>query len=253
MTDGVDAVAARIRTLEKPALALDFDGTLVEIAPTPGSIRVPETLPTLLARLERRLAGRLALITGRAHADLSRHLDLTAFHAATSHGAQFSTAGQSGPTSLLDSAALDALRPMVARAASLDAALWVEDKGTALAVHTRARPDLQAAVLDALTRGSADRGDVSLIDGNGVVEMRLSAETKGTALDRLMRQPGWQGATPVMIGDDRTDDDAMAAACRHGGFGVAVGTPAGGAVLPHATMALATVPDVHAVLERLAG
>src|SRR4051794_33506585 len=48
------------------AFLLDFDGTLVELAETPDSIRVWPELPSLLRRLSEQLAGRVAIVSGRA-------------------------------------------------------------------------------------------------------------------------------------------------------------------------------------------
>src|SRR3546814_20825588 len=56
------------------ALFLDFDGTLVEIADTPDGIRVPDGVPAQLAGLHRALGGRIAIVSGRAIADIRSHL-----------------------------------------------------------------------------------------------------------------------------------------------------------------------------------
>ncbi|MFD0936055.1 trehalose-phosphatase, partial [Methylobacterium trifolii] len=47
------------------ALFLDFDGTLVEIAPRPDAVRVDPGLAPALERLRDRLGGALAIVTGR--------------------------------------------------------------------------------------------------------------------------------------------------------------------------------------------
>jgi trehalose 6-phosphate phosphatase len=59
---------------QNPSLFLDFDGTLVEIANVPGAIEVLAGLPRLLQRIDAMLGGRLAVVSGRALADLARHL-----------------------------------------------------------------------------------------------------------------------------------------------------------------------------------
>ena len=51
--------------LDGAALFLDFDGTLVELADTPDSIRVAPELGPLLERLRRRLDGRGGGRSGR--------------------------------------------------------------------------------------------------------------------------------------------------------------------------------------------
>ena len=54
---------ARLRS--DAALLLDLDGTLLDIAPTPMSVRVPPGLPQTLRRLRSRLDDALAVVTGR--------------------------------------------------------------------------------------------------------------------------------------------------------------------------------------------
>src|SRR3546814_10660055 len=56
------------------ALFLAFDGTLVEIADTPDGIRLPDGVPAQLAGLHRALSGRIAIVSGRAIADIRSHL-----------------------------------------------------------------------------------------------------------------------------------------------------------------------------------
>src|SRR4051794_20051504 len=58
----------------RSALFLDIDGTLLEIAPRPELVWVPEELPALLTRLAEQRGGALALISGRRIADFDRYL-----------------------------------------------------------------------------------------------------------------------------------------------------------------------------------
>ncbi|MFM7349164.1 MAG: trehalose-phosphatase, partial [Erythrobacter sp.] len=46
------------------SLLLDFDGTLVPIAPTPDAVAVPDTLRALMAAVAKRLTRRVALVSG---------------------------------------------------------------------------------------------------------------------------------------------------------------------------------------------
>lgn len=65
------------RLLEPPPLAhnaavlLDFDGTLVELAERPDAVVVDECLGELLRDLLGRLAGCLAIVSGRSIAQLN--------------------------------------------------------------------------------------------------------------------------------------------------------------------------------------
>jgi trehalose 6-phosphate phosphatase len=55
------------------------------------------------------------------------------------------------------------------------------------------------------------------------VEVKPAQAHKGTALRRLFGHPPFAGRRPVMLGDDATDEDAMAAALELGGIAVKVG------------------------------
>src|SRR5437764_2124711 len=77
-----------VQAIDRAALFLDFDGTLVALAERPDAIRVPSTLSPLLERLAAALDGRLAILTGRAIADLDSHLGAAAVAVAGSHGVE---------------------------------------------------------------------------------------------------------------------------------------------------------------------
>ena len=52
--------------LDKVAILLDIDGTILEFAPTPREVRVPPTLRQTLQGLFERTGGALALVSGRS-------------------------------------------------------------------------------------------------------------------------------------------------------------------------------------------
>src|SRR5688572_8172847 len=71
------------------ALLLDFDGTLVEIAPRPDAVTVPLGLTDLLASLQERLQGALAIITGRLFSDIDVMLAPLSLSGVGLHGVEF--------------------------------------------------------------------------------------------------------------------------------------------------------------------
>ena len=77
-----------------------------------------------------------------------------------------------------------------------------------------------------------------------VVEVKPAAAHKGAALRALAARPPFAGRRPVMLGDDTTDEDAIAAAEALGGIGVKVG--------PGASAATLRAPDPAAVRAWLA-
>src|SRR6185503_5223779 len=81
--------------LDGAALFLDFDGTLVDLAETPDSIMVSPALEPMLRRLQRRLGGRLAIVSGRSLADLESHLPGAGIAFSGSHGLELRLPGGS--------------------------------------------------------------------------------------------------------------------------------------------------------------
>lgn len=116
----------------------------------------------------------------------------------------------------------------------------VEDKGVSAGLHFRGAPD-QGEAAQALANRLARETGLSLQCGNLVVELKTPGTDKGTALNAFMAEPPFRGATPVMVGDDLTDEHGFEAATALGGFGVLVG-PA------RATAARFGLTDVDAVL-----
>lgn len=237
-------VAPRLSTLLEAgpvALFLDFDGTLVEIADGPDAIAVPDRLAPRLERLAVRLDGALALVSGRSIDNLRQYLGPVALHFAGSHGADVrapcGTALRAAEP--LPGTVRDALAQF---AASHD--LLYERKAHGGALHYRARPDLEHAAR-IFAAGLADTHGLATKEGKCVIELVRPGADKGGAVDLLVEQAPFIGATPVFIGDDVTDEDGFAACQRHGGFGIAVGERASAA----ARYSLETVKDVHAWLE----
>jgi trehalose 6-phosphate phosphatase len=236
MTDGPDAPPPL--SPAGAALFLDFDGTLVELAEAPDLIHVPATLPSLLERLAQRLEGRLAIVSGRAVADLETHLGRTAFAVSGSHGFELRLADG---RSLAGAAPerLASIKRDVARFAAAIPGLLVEEKPAGVAVHYRRAPREEGRVA-AFLAGLAERTGLALQRGKMVVELRPPGADKGEALRRMMAEPPFAGARPLFVGDDLTDEHAFAAAAALGGAGVLVGAP-------RETAAQWRLPDVAAV------
>ncbi|KLE34874.1 hypothetical protein AAW00_09225 [Aurantiacibacter luteus] len=201
------------------ALFLDFDGTLVDLAPTPEGIVVSDDLADGLAKLSDRLDGRLALISGRVIADLERHCGSLTVACGGSHGAELRAAtGQM----LVSGEPLPA--PVLQEVSNwaLPRDILVEAKAYGIALHTRTRPAMEgecALYLEQVAR----RSGLAVKLGKRVAELIRPGADKGEAVRRFMAEMPFAGALPIFVGDDLTDEDGFEACSALGGFGVVVG------------------------------
>jgi trehalose 6-phosphate phosphatase len=232
--------------LSEAALLLDFDGTLVELAETPDSIRVGAGLPALIQRLGARLGGRLAIVSGRSLADLEAWTAAPGLTLCGSHGLELRLRGETVAGAELP-AGLETARAAVAAFAANDPRLLVEDKPGGTALHFRRAPDRAEAAVH-LVAGVAARHGLKVQHGKMVVELLPRSVDKGRAVARLMAEPPFAGARPVFVGDDLTDEHGFEAAAELGGGGVLVGAPRPTA----ARWGLPDVAAVHAWLEEAA-
>ena len=205
------------------ALFLDIDGTLLEFESHPDLVRATETLIDLLQSVSTALSGAVALISGRPLADIDRVFRSWKPYAAGGHGAE--VRGQLGTRHHQpDEALVNRLRALTAARVAELPEVWLEDKGYGFALHYRALPEHESAVITlAAEIATMSEGTLEVQPGNLVQELRPASFDKGLALDELMEQPPFAGRRPIVVGDDRTDEFAFAAAARHGGISILVG------------------------------
>lgn len=223
------------------ALFLDFDGTLVEIAPRPDAVIVSDRLRVLLDSLHAALNGALAVISGRRLDDLLDHLAPLIVPACGSHGLEYQLRpGHRLTTSNVQLPA--SFWAEIEAFVTAHAGLLLEHKGHGAAVHYRQAPALQAEVKNKLVElRDRDAPGYALQAGKMVWELRPDGIHKGSAIGHLMDSPPFAGRLPVFVGDDLTDEDAFRAVNDLGGWAVHVGN---GNPNTAATMGL---PDVAAV------
>jgi trehalose 6-phosphate phosphatase len=201
------------------ALFLDFDGTMAELGPDPDAIRLPDATGADLARLAALLGGAVALLSGRDVRDLASRTPATVWRAG-GHGLEIVAPGEAlpPPPAPPPDAVLAILRGAIARDG-----VRLELKGPVAALHYRAAPEAEAACLAAAQAAARAAPGHVFQRGKKVVEVKTESAHKGAALRRLGALPPFAGRRPVMLGDDTTDEDAIAAAQDLGGVGVKVG------------------------------
>lgn len=203
------------------ALFLDFDGTLIDIAPTPDSIVVPAGMASGLESLARRIHGRLALVSGRSVENISAYLGTCEIAVAGSHGAElFGADGHriGPPAAALPHGVEQAFLEYVAQAEGLE----YEAKSHGAALHYRAVPAREAETRE-FAEDIARQHGLAVKFGKCVVEIVRKGADKGNAVRAFMQERAFSDALPIFVGDDITDEDGFRAAIQLGGFGVIVG------------------------------
>jgi trehalose 6-phosphate phosphatase len=203
------------------ALFLDFDGTLVDIAPQPEAVIVPPPVADTLAALNDYLGGALALISGRPIEQIDQFLHPLRLPVAGVHGAERRNAA--GAVTLVSTHPLEHVEQVATALAARHPGLRVEAKRGSLALHYRQAPELEALCVEAMQAAVAQSPGLTLMRGKMVVEAKPGGASKGDAIEAFMQEPPFAGRTPVFVGDDCTDEVGFATVQRLHGVGVKVG------------------------------
>jgi len=206
-----DRLADRIQLSRRVAVFLDFDGTLVNIAPLPDEVRLAPATRRVLRRLVRHPRVTLVVISGRRRAELWRYIGLRGIHYFGLYGWERSR------HSRLPVSAFSALRrakiELSVQLGSIPG-LWIEDKRLSLSVHLlgvspalqrQARQQLNSLLLPF-------QKSLRLIENlrdSEIVPRCISG--KGEAVERFLATPALSRALPIYFGDDLSDEPAFQA------------------------------------------
>lgn len=205
------------------ALFLDVDGTLLEIAPTPDAVVVPDSLKQMLNTLSSRLDGALALVSGRSVRTLDQLFAPYRFAAAGIHGCERREANGCILRPDIDAALFAAARDALSQWAAQHPGTLLEDKGYALGLHYRQAPQFEAAALEAVLGVLPTLATHELQRGKFVFELRPAGYSKGQAIDAFMHEAPFRTRCPVFIGDDVTDEAGFAVVNALDGISIRVG------------------------------
>ncbi len=214
------------------ALLLDMDGTLLDIAPTPDAVRVPDGLADTLQRLRNHLGGALAVVTGRPIEQIDALLPGVPYAIAGEHGGAIRHApGTPVVRAMLPDPPVEWVME-AARLVEAHPGTLLEQKQRGFVFHYRAVPDMGPLLHKAaLALIAPEAGRFGLMEASMAWEVRPRGVDKGSAVEALMQEAPFAGRQPVFIGDDVTDEDGMRAARALDGAGLRVpdvfGGPAG--------------------------
>jgi len=248
----IEQLAGRLAD-RRPALFLDYDGTLTPIVARPEDAKLGEPMRAALRAAAAVLP--VAIISGRDLDDVRALVGLDSLVYAGSHGFDIQ-----GPNLRLElPEGVDALDDLARAAEQLAARLadvagsQLERKRFAIAVHYRRVADTDVARVEQAVAEVARRlPALRRTGGKKVFELRPDIDwDKGRAVQWLLARTGLDGpdVLPIYIGDDETDEDAFRLLAAQSGIGILV------AAQPQPSSAAFRLPDTDAVrvlLERLA-
>jgi len=216
---------------ERWALFLDFDGTLVDIAPRPDAVRVEPSLLPVLDTLRQRLGGALAIVSGRPITVLDQFLAPHRFDAAGLHGLEHRLAENLFPCRPEDHPGLrDGIERLKTQFPA-ETGIIIEDKLCSVGIHWRLAPLLADRAREAAQSLAGELGsDYRIQFGKAVAEILPAASGKGRIIEKFLAQPPYAGRLPVFIGDDLTDENGFEVVNARGGLSVRVGE---GATIAH--------------------
>ncbi|NUH40760.1 trehalose-phosphatase [Streptomyces samsunensis] len=216
---GREGLAALLERPDRAVVGFDFDGTLAEIVPDPDQACAHPGAVPALSRLAPKVRS-AAVITGRpaevavryggfAGAEGLDGLVVLGLYGAERWDA--ASGALQAPEPHPGVAAVQAELPAVLEEHGASQGTWIEDKGRAVAVHTRRAEDPQATFerLRAPLHALAERHGLIVEPGRLVLELRPPGMDKGVALTEYVRRTGAE--TVLYAGDDLGDLAAFAA------------------------------------------
>ena len=238
-------IAAQICKSGRVTIFLDFDGTLVDIAPRPELVHLKAEARDVLLRLAKHPLAKLVVVSGRRRVELLEHIGVPDIQYFGLYG------WERDENSVLPGDAREALHEARRRLEPLLKKypnLWIEDKKSSLSVHLlhvakvlheRLREEL-IAVLKPFQKKLRAVGNI-----RDVEILPRSIPGKGIVVREFLRKSADKKALAFYFGDDYSDESGFVAVGR--GASVHVGKPRP----TKARYRLKTPTDVAKVLGRI--
>jgi len=190
-------------------LFLDYDGTLTGFHKDPQKASPDDELYELLDALHNDTKNTQFLISGRDKDTFSRWFSHKGYHMVTEHGVWISRDG--GRFRMMEQVKKDwmeKIRPVLESFVDRTPGSFIEEKAFSLAWHYRnTDPDFgvkRANELKTVLTSLIGNDEISVLDGNKVIEVKSSNVNKGRAASRILAEGDYDFV--FVIGDDWTDE-----------------------------------------------
>src|SRR5258705_7221896 len=229
------------------AFFFDFDGTLVELAPTPDGVLVQPRVIDLLTELRSLTNGALAIVSGRGIDSIDAFLGMPDMPIAGLHGGERRDANGDTQRIGFHDERLLRMEQVLAEVVNANPGMLLEIKGAAVALHYRNAPDREPIAREATTRLVAEYPETYVLQpGKMVYEIKPKDVDKGRSVRAFLDEPPFAGRTPIFAGDDLTDEKGFAVVNEFHGLSIKVG---GGDTIARAR--IGSVGALHAWLSEI--
>jgi trehalose 6-phosphate synthase/phosphatase len=210
----IEQIRADFERAEKRCILLDYDGTLAPFTKVPSQAVPEKMLLSFLQEITTDNRNEVAIISGRDSATLEKwlgHLNLTFV---SEHGVFIKHKNKDWECQTsVPSEWKNEIRPMLQSYVSRCAGSLIEEKQNTLSWHYRnTHPGLgfvrSRELLNNLVQLTANT-PLQVIDGNKVLEVRLTGVDKGITASKLVNY--FNPDFTLCIGDDTTDEDMFKA------------------------------------------
>jgi trehalose-phosphatase len=216
-----EKIVRQIRGTKRIVIFLDFDGTLVRIAPLPDAVSLQKETRDVLRKLGKHPKVELIIVSGRRRADLQRFIGIRNIKYLGLYGWE-----NKNNKKLRIPERLALKQTLMALLAELPAypGAWIEPKNNSFSVHFKGlnvetKRELQQAVKKRVAlRSETLQAMTNLRD---VEVAPISIGNKGIAVQKILRKPAKRGALAIYFGDDLSDEPGFAAS--ENGVSVLVG------------------------------
>jgi trehalose 6-phosphate phosphatase len=218
-----DSIAAQIRKVGRVTIFLDFDGTLVDIAPRPELVKLKPEAREILRRLARHPLATVVLVSGRRRAELLEHIGVPDIHYFGLYGWErddHCVLPLDAQKALND--VREALEPLLKKYPNL----WIENKNSSLSVHLLHVPKARHAELREELIAVLQPFQKKLHAVGNIRDVEIlprSIPGKGLAVKEFLRANAAKKSLAFYFGDDFSDESGFVAVGR--GASVHVGKP----------------------------
>ncbi len=205
----LQSILKEYSTASKRLLFLDYDGTLAGFHVDPQQARPDEELYKLLDTLHQQEGTDLFLVSGRDKDTFTKWFLPKGYNMIVEHGVWVSRGGEQ--FKLLENVKndwMEKIRPVLESFVDRTPGSFIEEKNYSLAWHYRKTdPDfgnLRATELSTVLTSLIGTDDLSVLNGNKVMEVKSSNVNKGRASMRMLGEKEYDFV--FAIGDDWTDE-----------------------------------------------